>query len=149
MDGGIIVQDGTAIDKLYNSAVVEKKECTLFTDFNGAADAPIPQTWFLMAERGSRFIGDWLKEFERACNMGFAAYTAFIKSKLKHTNYGYIYDEYYPNGYLTPYACGIWIQHAHRGIYRLKFENQNTTMFKAYANSGYKNEPAVNILANQ
>ena len=105
LDAGIIVNDGSALDKLREETIEKRAEYTGFYPNDGLNKMGTPSyidNWFIMAPKGSPFITTWREEYETAIDMGFIPYKRKLMSMdLTFTDYN-IKD---PNDvYLTPQA---------------------------------------------
>jgi hypothetical protein len=80
MDASTIINDGSAVDALYNESVQKKSQLTAFT-YREKPDDIIPkniESWFLMAPKNSIVIEDWYNEFTLAINIGFDKYIEML-----------------------------------------------------------------------
>ena len=80
MDASTIINDGSAVDVLYNESVQKKSQLTAFT-YREKPDDIIPkniESWFLMAPKNSIVIEDWYNEFTIAIGMGFDKYIEML-----------------------------------------------------------------------
>jgi hypothetical protein len=83
MDASIIINDGSAVDALYNESVQKKSQLLAFTLAENSSDV-VPkfiESWFLMMPLGSTIIEPWYDEFTRAVNIGFDKYMDELKSQ--------------------------------------------------------------------
>ncbi len=103
LDSSIIVNNGAAINEIYNDAISTRAEIGCFT-----LNKPVPEeyieNWFIMAPRQSRIIREWLKEFENAIRTGFINYRAAIMASDIPISDS-IYNDGPKNVYLTQHAC--------------------------------------------
>jgi len=105
LDAGIIVNDGSSLDRLREETIKRRAEYTGFYPNDGLNKKGTPSyidNWFIMAPKGSPFITIWKKEYETAIDMGFVPY------KKKLTSSDLVFTDYNvkdPNDvYLTPQA---------------------------------------------
>ena len=106
LDAGIIVNDGSSLDRLRKETIEKRAEYTGFYPNDGLNKMGTPSyidNWFIMSPKGSPFITRWKKEYETAIDMGFVPYKKKLttSSDLVFTDYN-VKD---PNDvYLTPQA---------------------------------------------
>jgi hypothetical protein len=74
LDAGIIINNVSALDDIYDETIRKK---SLFTGFY-PNDTTYVDNWFIMAPKGSSLIREWLDEFERAITVGFVPYKKML-----------------------------------------------------------------------
>lgn len=103
LDSSIIVNDGAAINEIYNEACESRVEVAAFS-----LDRPEPkeyiENWFIMAPTNSKLIKLWLSEYEKAINMGFMEYRLAVEQQKIPISDG-IYSKKHKSVYLTQHAC--------------------------------------------
>jgi len=151
MDSGIIINDASELNKLYNDSILYQSEFTGFyldsKTINNDHTTFI-ENWFIMAPMNSRIIKAWFNEFELAIKMGFLNY--------RHENIkkGVVADQVYLWGetdvYLTMHA-------ALQKILQLKdvpdakiiIIKAEDTMFKIHSDCNWDNNCIYNKLKNE
>ncbi len=103
LDASIIINEGDAINEIYNEAWNTRANLVVFT-LNKPRPIDFIENWFIMAPKKSLMIKLWLKEFEKAISMGFANYRAHVLLHDIIISKG-IYNEKEDNVYLTQHAC--------------------------------------------
>jgi len=103
LDSSIIINDGAAINEIYNDACKNRVEVAAFT-----LDRPEPkeyiENWFIMAPTNSKIINLWLKEYEKAISMDFLEYRRAVEQQKIPISDG-IYSKEHKSVYLTQHAC--------------------------------------------
>jgi hypothetical protein len=84
MDASIIINDPTAIDKLYTESVEKQSELTLF-QFKSHLNV---ENWFIMAPEKSRMTEAWFKEYDSAIRMEFENYKRKLWNEGVNTSCG-------------------------------------------------------------
>ena len=81
LDASIIINDPTAMDRLYEKSVKTKSQFTGFSyrtdEQNSRSKYDLSlyiENWFIMAPVNSIIIKLWLEQFEKAISMGFSEY---------------------------------------------------------------------------
>ena len=81
MDASIILNQDTAIDKIYDKSIQTGADLTVFTvsklEFTHKSGKKIPlhiDNWFILAPKNSKMIKLWLDEYTSAVNMGLLKY---------------------------------------------------------------------------
>ncbi len=103
LDSSIIVNNGAAINEMYNEAWKTHANLVTFT-LNRPTPAEYIENWFIMAPKKSIVIKLWLKEYEKAITMGFSNYRAFVLSQNIKISKD-IYNDKPDAVYLTQHAC--------------------------------------------
>jgi hypothetical protein len=139
LDAGIIVNDGSALDKLHAETMEAKAEYTGFYPNDGINKMGTPSyidNWFIMAPKGSPFITTWKEEYETAIDMGFVPYKKKLTSMdLEFTDYN-IRD---PNDvYLTPQASLQKILQTMSTKPNILLHHARDSMMKLHAECGVK-----------
>jgi len=105
LDAGIIINDNTEFNKIYNDSVEYKSELTGFY-LNGSIinDDPLTfiESWFIMAPINSKIINKWFYEFEYAVNVDFFNYKTQIMNQGVEVDKIYMFGEH--DTYLTIHA---------------------------------------------
>jgi len=115
MDAGIIVNNGEALNSIYESSVSKSVELTVFKNVKpgvtfkhiSGVDLPLViDSWFILAPKHSTLVKLWLDEFNKAIDMGFLNYKrAIIKDG---TDISRIHSPNPDDTYLMVHMC---IQH--------------------------------------
>ncbi len=103
LDASIVINDGAAIEKLYEESVRARSEFTGFT----LGDDPehYIENWFMLAPKGSEVISKLLDEFTVAMRKGFIEYKNDLEKEKQITIIPKVYEFGDTNVYLTQHAC--------------------------------------------
>ena len=106
LDAGIIVNDLSEFNKMYDNSISKNSELTAFY-LDGSTNNNDPTTfienWFIMAPINSRIINAWFNEFEYAINIGFLNYKNELFNKDINIRNVYMFGE--NDIYLTCHAA--------------------------------------------
>ena len=83
LDASLIVNDGAALDTLYQESISKKSQFTGFSNNEDPSDT-IPkfiENWFIMAPLGSIIIEKWFEEFTQAIAIGFDKYVDQVRKE--------------------------------------------------------------------
>jgi hypothetical protein len=105
LDSTIIINDGDALNRLVNASEENRSEFTGFTTFTEPGNSSYIENWFMMAPKHSEFIKTLYDEYERAINIGFAAYKKEIMADKDIKINPKIYKPDDDSVYLTQHAC--------------------------------------------
>lgn len=124
LDAAIIVNDGSALNKLLKESIEAHSE---FTGFTLGGDSYI-ENWFMMAPKNSEVINKIYDEFSRAITLGFSNY----KDELAGETHIQINPRIYANGtYLTQHSCIQAVVQARLGrTPRMVLKPSEESMFK-------------------
>jgi len=109
MDASIVLNDGSALNRLYQESIQKQSQFTGFTFKNDEPKCRSPrgislyvENWFIMAPKGSSVVYAWNQEYEKAIQMGFLEYRHELERRQVDTHliYGDKMDTY-----LTQHAC--------------------------------------------
>ena len=151
LDAGIVINDVSELDKLYNSSILNKSEFSGFylKDLTINNDpTTFIESWFLMAPKNSRIINAWFNEFEYAINIGFINYKNKIIKKGVNVNKIFIFGP--EDVYLTIHATL-------QKILQLKeisnpvmiLNNAEDTMFKLHVDCKWKDDCIYNKISTE
>ncbi len=149
LDSSIIVNNGSAINEMYEDAVSRRAELVTFTLDKPTAEEYI-ENWFIMAPLRSRVIRDWLAEYEKAITMEFPKYRKHIMGQgLK------ISEDIYSKGkesvYLTQHACIQVVlkrRHLLRPKLRVLLYPAERNMFKVQIGCNWKYKCIIDNISN-
>ncbi len=149
LDSSIIVNNGSAINEIYEDAVSRRAELVSFTMAKPTHEEYI-ENWFIMAPLRSRVIRDWLTEYETAISMGFLQYRKHIIGqgiKLSED----IYSNKHESVYLTQHACiQVMLKRRHllRSKSRLLLYPAERNMFKVQIGCNWKYDCIIDNISN-
>jgi hypothetical protein len=104
LDSTIIVNNGEAINEIYNEALTRRADFIAFT-LNKPRAVDYIENWFIMAPKGCRIMQRLLEEFEKAIRMGFNNYRANILISNPHISDSIYSRKNVRDIYLTQHAC--------------------------------------------
>jgi len=123
MDSGIIVNSKKAVDTLYASAKGTELSA-FYLEERTIHNQPSSyiENWCLIAKKGSPLVVKWLKEYERAIDMGFESYHQQVAYTIpKNDRFG---------TYLTQHACMQVILQQYAVMPNIRLFRADDTMFK-------------------
>ncbi len=149
LDSSIIVNNGDAINEMYEDAIRTKAELVTFTLDKPTAEEYI-ENWFIMAPMRSHVIEDWLAEYEKAISMGFPEYRRYVMMK-EPTISEDIYSKKHESVYLTQHAC-IQVVLKRRNLLRAKSRvllyPADRNMFKVQIGCDWKHKCIIDNISN-
>ncbi len=148
LDSSIIVNEGEAINEIYNSALARRPELIAFT-LKKPTPAEYIENWFIMAPTNSHLIKKWLGEYEKAISMGFEKYRANVLGR-NITISKDIYSKDAKNVYLTQHAC-IQVVLKQLGVFssaRLLLYPAERNMFKVHTDCNWNSKCIIDTISN-
>ena len=145
MDASIIINDGTAIDRLFDETYAQQAQLTAFyleRRIYNNNPATYIESWFLIAPKGSPLIRAWFNEFNYAISVGFGYY-AFQNIFNTH-----IKDFHMFGMYLTIHTCLQNILSSASYIPPILLYKAEDTMFKILNDCGFNPLCVGNRLRN-
>jgi len=142
MDAGIIVNDASAIDALFEETSAKHAELSAFyLESRTVHHDPSTyiENWFLLAPSNSKLINRWLNEFTHAITIGFEQY------KKDHENSIPEYDRFL-NTYLTQHVCLQVILQDSKEIPIVLLHKAEDTMFKLHTEGNWELESMQKIV---
>jgi hypothetical protein len=148
LDSSIIVNEGEAINEIYNSALARRPELIAFT-LNKPKSVEYIENWFIMAPTKSHLIRKWLREYEKAISMGFEKYRAYVLGQ-NITISKDIYTTDPKNVYLTQHAC-IQVVLKQLGVFcsaRVLLYPAERNMFKIHTDCKWNSKCIIDKISN-
>jgi len=146
LDAGIIINDTTILNKIYNESVVTSSDLTVFKssskNFRHKTGIEIPliiDSWFILAPVGSQIIQAWLDEITYAIDIGLLQYKRKVIKE--GTNISRIQFKDENDTYLTVHIC---IEHVLQKkletIPRMLILSSKDSMFKIQNECNWDND---------
>ena len=146
LDAGIIINDTTIFNKIYNESVVTSSDLTVFKssskNFRHKTGIEIPliiDSWFILAPVGSQIIQAWLDEITYAIDIGLLQYKRKVIKE--GTNISRIQFKDENDTYLTVHIC---IEHVLQKkletIPRMLILSSKDSMFKIQNECNWDND---------
>lgn len=143
LDAAIILNDPTALDRIWSQSVVCRSALTAFATgtktFVHGTGTTLPlvvDNWFLMAPRGSDIICNWFSEYTAAVEMGFLAYKR--KAVLDGVNISGIRFKSEEDVYLTQHICIQKVLQSLPSLPSMVFLHSKDSMFRLQLDCGWK-----------
>jgi hypothetical protein len=156
LDAGIIVNNSTALNDIYNTSVSTNSSLTVFKNvppdatFKHVSGTNLPlliDSWFILAPQGSPIVKAWLHEFTTAISSGFLNYKRKIMKE--GTNLSKIGGTDPDDTYLMVHMC---IQHVLQKklqtIPPIMILDASVSMFKIQNMCNWDNDCLVDKLNN-
>ncbi len=142
LDASIIINDPSALNKLYEEAVHKKSDFTGFTLNRNPDRTKYIENWFIMAPQNNYLINEWLKEFIYAIGLGFDKYMPSAQAE------GVIMVEPI-NPYLTQHACmqTVLQKRIHKKP-KIILKDAEENMFKLQVDCNWDNKCLANKFKN-
>jgi len=146
LDAAIVLNDPTALDRIWSQSVVQRSALTAFATgtktFVHSSGTTLPlvvDNWFLLAPRGSEVIRRWFSEYTAAVEMGFLAYKR--KAVLDGVNISGIRFRSEEDIYLTQHICIEKILQKDLPILpSMVFLHSKDSMFRLQLECGWKED---------
>jgi len=145
LDAAIILNDPTALDRIWSQSVVHRSALTAFATgtktFVHSSGIRLPlvvDNWFLMAPPGSDVIHRWFSEYTAAVEMGFLAYKR--KAVLEGVNISGIRFKSEEDVYLTQHICIEKVLQTLPGVPSMVFLHSKDSMFRLQLDCGWKED---------
>ena len=154
IDASIIVNDGAALDRLWEESVATRSEFTGFSLKNDRADCMSPrgvsiyiENWFIMAPKESSILHLWRAEYERAIDQGFDAYRDELEAKGVDVHLVFGTGK---STYLTQHAClQMVLQKRLWWIPPMIVMHSEKDMFKIHGDRGWKDTAIMRFLVEE
>ena len=144
IDSGILLNYPESLNDLYYKSVAQQSELTAFfidTFQSGGETFPVIENYFLMAPKGSEVVALWLKEFEKAIEMGLMEYRKSIEAEGVNTHGIYANPT---DVYLTQHAClQAVLQRRLQRKPKVLLINAGETVFKIHSKCGFGNRDCI------
>ena len=146
LDAGIIINDTTILDKIYNESVATSSDLTAFKssskNFTHKTGIEIPliiDSWFLLAPVGSQIIQVWLDEITYAIDIGLLHYKRKVIKEGTDISRIQFKDE--NDTYLTVHICIEHIlQKKLETVPRMLLLSSKDSMFKIQNECNWDND---------
>ena len=141
MDAGILVNDTSAIDRLFEEASAKQAELSAFYLESRTVNhnpSTYIENWFLLAPSNSKLIDRWLQEFTHAITIGFDMY------KKDHEHTIPEYDRFLKT-YLTQHVC-LQVILQDSNTYKILLYKAEDTMFKLHVEGNWELESMQKIV---
>jgi hypothetical protein len=147
LDASIIINEGGAINEIYNEAWNTRANLVVFT-LNKPRPIDFIENWFIMAPKKSLMIKLWLREFEKAISIGFANYRSNVLLHDIIISKG-IYNEKEDNVYLTQHSCIQMVLKRHlREPVNILFYPAERNMYKVQTDCKWKYQCIIDTISN-
>ncbi len=145
IDGGIIIKDGSFLDRYRNEMIKNKYDVLLYelTVRSQSKTNPYLENWFIMAPKNSKFIIDLYKEFDKSKIMGFLRYKfdILIPSGV-NLNKTLDYDD---STYLMQHAIINYLNHI-GNKYNICIKDSYESMFRIHNEKKWDDKKIINYI---
>ena len=137
LDVGIIINQSQALDDIYQQSLTGHYDISLFqsqvekktwTHFSGTKIPLVIDNWFILAPQNSVCISLWLKEVNKAMEIGFYNYKKHVLNM--GTNISFIHFTNEKDTYLTQHVCIQHILQSIKKIPKILFFDSYDSMFR-------------------
>ena len=155
LDMGVIINDGQKFNDMYDNHVKNASELTVFKTvkddgyFNksGIRLPLVVDSWYILADRGSRLVKQWLDEFTYATNFGLLNYKRKVLSE--GTDLSQIYFKNEEDTYLTVHICIQYIlQKKLTVLPKMTIIDSGASMLKLQGLCNWDDKCLANMLLN-